>query len=180
MIDPHTKENITVAAVQSILLIASAVTISYFAGPIGKTSPDFNEMSLSAAASPTNCPGVKLNYPRVIKENLPNGKRTSFRYNCVQSGFLATSYDGNCKGCSGRTRLTDEPVRWGICAVDTDVIRSYKDTHTKFYVPGYGPCKAADTGGAVKGKKIDLGFDDIRNGWWSQRYNPTDIYTLVR
>jgi len=173
MLDLKTKENTAVAAVQSILLIASAVTIAYFADPIGKTSLDSNEVSFSAAL-PTNCSGIKLNYPRVKEENLPNGRQVSFRYNCIQSGFLATSYDGNCRGCSGRTRLTDEPVRWGICAVDTDVIppQSY------FYVPGYGPCKAADTGGAVKGKKIDVGFENIREGWWSRRY--TDIYTLVK
>lgn len=161
------------AAVHSVLMIGIAGAIFNFFGA-GFAVP-LNSQAILARAS--NCPGKKLNYPRTITETF-RGKKVSFKYNCIQSGFLSTSYDGNCEGCSGRTRLTNEPVTWGICAVDTDVIRSFKDTHSYFYVPGYGPCKAADTGGGVKGKHIDLGFDDVRNGWWSRRY--TDIYTFVK
>lgn len=173
MFDLKTKENIAVAAVHSFLLLASATAIAYFTEPIEKTRRDPREGSFLAAAPLTNCPGTKLNYPRVIEEDLPNGQRTSFRYNCVQSGFWVTSYDGNCKGCSGRTHFTNEPVTWGVCAVDQNVI----PPHSTFYVPGYGPCKAADKGGLVKGKKIDVGFSNIREGWWSRRY--TEILTLV-
>lgn len=170
------QEILAVAAVQSILMIGAAAAIVYFFGA-GFATPKEGREPIQTLSATSNCPGTKLNYPRVIEENLPNGQRTSFRYNCIQTGFLASSYDGNCEGCSGRTRLTDEPVMWGVCAVDTDVIRSYNDTHSKFYVPGYGPCKAADTGGAVKDKKIDVGFEDVREGWWSRRY--TDIFTFV-
>lgn len=167
---PNPRENVALAAVHSILLLALVGLIANFAEPSAKDRP--HELSF-ASSPPTNCPGTKLNYPRTYTETI-RGKKFSFRYNCIQSGFRATSYDGNCKGCSGRTRLTDEPVRWGLCAVDTDVIKP----KSYFYVPGYGLCRAADTGGAVKGKKIDLGFDDVREGWWSRRY--TDIYTFVK
>ena len=171
--NPQTIEKVAAAAVHSVLIL-------FLAGGVGYLFSQFEQIekqNIPVLATATNCPGKKSNYPLVYKEKLPNGKTVSFRYNCVQSGFLATSYDGNCKGCSGRTRLTNESVTWGVCAVDTDVIRPYKDTRSKFYVPGYGPCKAADTGGAVKGKMIDLGFEDISKGWWSRRY--TDIYTFV-
>jgi len=173
MLKSKTKEKIATAAIHSLLLIIIGGTIGYIFSGYGPL--EIKKQPVLGSA--TNCPGTKLNYPRTVRETI-RGKRISFKYNCIQSGFLATSYDGNCKGCSGRTRLTNEPVTWGICAVDTDVIRSYKDTHSKFYVPGYGPCKAADTGGAVKGKIIDLGFEDVRHGWWSRRY--TDIYTFVK
>lgn len=83
----------------------------------------------------------------------------------------ATSYDGNCAGCLGRT-ATGKRVTHGICATDPEVI----PLGTAFYVPGYGMCSAQDTGGAIKGNKIDLGFEDVRNGWWSSRY--TDIYII--
>ncbi len=167
------QEILAVAAVQSVLMIGAAAAIVYFFGT-GFAIPKDGQEPIQTLSATTNCPGTKLNYPRVIEENLPNGEKTFFRYNCIQTGFLASSYDGNCPGCSGRTRLTNEPVRWGICAVDTDVIppKSY------FYVPGYGPCKAADTGGAVKGKKIDVGFEDVREGWWNRRH--TEILTLVK
>lgn len=161
-----------VAVVQSILMIGAAVVIVYFFGT-GFAIPKDGQEPIQTLSATTNCPGTKLNYPSVITEDLPNGKKSSFRYNCIQTGFLATSYDGNCEGCTGRTRLTDEPVTWGICAVDTDVI----PPKSTFYVPGYGPCKAADKGGGLKGKKIDVGFENTANGWWSRRY--TDIFTFV-
>jgi 3D (Asp-Asp-Asp) domain-containing protein len=169
MLKSRTKEKIATAVVHSLLILLIGGAIGYIFSVYGPLEIQKQPVLGTAA----NCPGTKLNYPRTVRETI-RGKRVSFKYNCIQSGFLSTSYDGNCKGCSGRTHFTNEPVTWGICAVDPDVIRP----HSWFYVPGYGPCKAADTGGAVKGKKIDLGFDDVRNGWWSRRY--TDIYTLVR
>lgn len=92
----------------------------------------------------------------------------SFAYT-RQLTVWATSYDGNCKGCSGRT-ATGTPVHHGICAVDPRVI----PLGTRFYVPGYGACLAADTGGAIKGNKIDVGFENVKFGWWSSRW--VDIY----
>jgi 3D (Asp-Asp-Asp) domain-containing protein len=44
---------------------------------------------------------------------------------------------------------------YGIVAVDPRVIR----LGTKLYVEDYGFCVAGDTGGAIKGTRIDLGFD---------------------
>lgn len=93
-------------------------------------------------------------------------------YNCVLKNFWATSYDGKCLGCSGRTHYTDEPVSHGICAVNPDLISPL----SYFHIPGYGRCKAADKGGGLESKRVDLGFDDVKNGWWSARH--TDIYLL--
>lgn len=81
----------------------------------------------------------------------------------------ATSYDGNCKGCSGIT-YTGTPVEHGICAVDPNSIPLY----STFYVPGYGICQARDIGGAIKGNKIDVGFENVAQGWWSARW--VEIY----
>jgi uncharacterized protein YabE (DUF348 family) len=47
-------------------------------------------------------------------------------------------------------------VTWGVIAVDPTVI----PLGTKMYIPGYGYGVAADTGGAVKGYIIDLGYPD--------------------
>lgn len=44
------------------------------------------------------------------------------------------------------------PVGPGICATDPRVI----PLGTRFDIPGYGPCVAADTGGAVVGATIDI------------------------
>ena len=63
----------------------------------------------------------------------------------------------------------------GIIAVDPRVIR----LHTRMYVPGYGFGQAEDIGGAIKGRHIDLCFDDADwgKGLWSTRY--VDIYLLT-
>ena len=83
----------------------------------------------------------------------------------------ATKYDGNCIGCRGIT-YSGTKVRKGVCAVDPKVITlgSY------FYVEGYGLCKAEDIGGAIKGNKVDLGYEDAKKGMWKTGY--TNIYLL--
>ncbi|MCM3570816.1 G5 and 3D domain-containing protein [Neobacillus mesonae] len=67
----------------------------------------------------------------------------------------ATAYTAYCNGCSGRTatgfNLRANPNA-KIIAVDPSVI----PLGTKVYVEGYGYAVAADTGGAIKGHKIDL------------------------
>lgn len=71
----------------------------------------------------------------------------------------------------GYTRL-GQKLRIGIVAVDPTVI----PLKTWMYVPGYGVAKAGDTGGGVKGKFVDLGYEDHNYQswhWWS------DIYLLT-
>ncbi|MGD6804845.1 ubiquitin-like domain-containing protein [Rossellomorea vietnamensis] len=69
----------------------------------------------------------------------------------------STAYTGSCNGCSGITatgiNLRANPgVK--VIAVDPSVI----PLGTKVYVDGYGYAVAADTGGAIKGNKIDVFF----------------------
>lgn len=83
----------------------------------------------------------------------------------------ATSYDRNCRGCNEIT-ATGTLLTHGVCAVDPKFIR----LGTYIYVPGYGVCRAEDTGGKVKGAIVDLGFEDVKKGWWRARW--TDAYLL--
>lgn len=81
----------------------------------------------------------------------------------------------------GKTRsdpaygITATGVRldYGVCAVDPNVI----PLGSWIYVPRYGKCLAADTGGAIKGNIIDLGFPESAGGqpWFTQTL---DIYLL--
>jgi len=72
--------------------------------------------------------------------------------------MVATGYDPGPRSCgryaTGRT-ATGMHAGHGIVAVDPRVIR----LGTKLFVDGYGPCIAGDTGGAIKGNRIDLGFN---------------------
>ena len=70
----------------------------------------------------------------------------------------------------GRTRL-GWTLRKGIVAVDPKVV----PLQTKLYVPGYGLAQAGDTGGGVRGRWVDLGYEDqdFSNWYWW-----VDVYIL--
>jgi uncharacterized protein YabE (DUF348 family) len=69
----------------------------------------------------------------------------------------STAYTANCNGCSGVTatgvNLKANPNA-KVIAVDPSVI----PLGTKVYVEGYGYATASDTGGAIRGSKIDVFF----------------------
>ena len=66
---------------------------------------------------------------------------------------IATAYSPEDPGVGNRTSL-GLPLRKGVIAVDPRII-PYR---TKLYVPGYGFGEALDTGGAIKGNRIDVAF----------------------
>jgi uncharacterized protein YabE (DUF348 family) len=72
--------------------------------------------------------------------------------------MVATAYTANCSGCSGIT-ASGRPAGHGIVAVDPRVIA----LGTRLYIPGYGFAVAGDTGGAIHGSRIDLGFNSERD-----------------
>jgi 3D (Asp-Asp-Asp) domain-containing protein len=90
---------------------------------------------------------------------------------------LATSYSASTAGTPrdapwyGRTRLGLK-MQFGIVAVDP----RYIALSTDIYVPGYGVGFAGDTGGAIKGRRIDLGYDDDNLVLW---YKWVDVYLLT-
>ncbi|WP_391117793.1 3D domain-containing protein [Psychrobacillus sp. L3] len=77
----------------------------------------------------------------------------------VQEGkemtVIATAYTAYCNGCSGTTAygidLRANPDQ-KVIAVDPRII----PLGTKVWVEGYGEAIAGDTGGAIKGNKIDV------------------------
>lgn len=83
----------------------------------------------------------------------------------------ATHYDKFCKGCDEWTAIGMRAGK-GVIAVDPKVIK----LRSKVYIPGYGIAVAGDTGGAIKGNIIDLGFEDAKTAGWSARF--VDIYLL--
>jgi len=67
----------------------------------------------------------------------------------------ATAYTAYCNGCTGITKTginLRENSDLKVIAVDPNVIK----LGTKVHVEGYGYAIAGDTGGAIKGNKIDV------------------------
>ncbi len=83
----------------------------------------------------------------------------------------ATHYDSRCPGCNETTAIGMRAGK-GVIAVDPKVIK----LRSSVYIPGYGKAVAGDTGGAIKGNIIDLGFEDARTSGWRAQY--IDIYLL--
>jgi 3D (Asp-Asp-Asp) domain-containing protein len=92
--------------------------------------------------------------------------------------MLVTPYNAATSGKSadhpqyGITR-TGLRVGFGMAAVDPKVI----PLMSKIYVPDYGIALAADTGGLIVGKHIDLAFDDHQP--LPDLYGWRDVYILT-
>ena len=83
----------------------------------------------------------------------------------------ATHYDQHCPGWNEWTAIGMR-AGFGVIAVDPSVIK----LRSKVYIPGYGVATAGDTGGAIKGNIIDLGFDDAKTAGWRAKF--VDIFLL--
>jgi len=91
------------------------------------TTPTNNVISRGAQTSVSRG-GQTINFKRAIRM-----KATAY---CIPGG----------------TTKTGAAVRWGIIAVDPSVISLGENV----FVEGYGQARALDTGGAIKGNRIDL------------------------
>jgi 3D (Asp-Asp-Asp) domain-containing protein len=93
-------------------------------------------------------------YDHFVNESI---KHTGYEMQSTLS-MVATAYTGGCGGCSGITAI-GRPAGHGIVAVDPSVI----PLGTRLFIPGYGFAVAGDTGGAIRGNRIDLGFNSMRD-----------------
>jgi 3D (Asp-Asp-Asp) domain-containing protein len=86
--------------------------------------------------------------------------------------MTSTAYTAYCSGVKSRTATGAEAVK-GVVAVDTSVI----PLGTELYISGYGYAVAADTGGAIKGNKIDLCMNSYDEAiQWGRR--TVEVYIL--
>ena len=108
---------------------------------------------------------------RVGTRDVVNTSRGDQRFSRTLT-MEATAYLPTDGGGHGIT-ASGIPARWGVVAVDPRVI----PLGTRLYIPGYGYAVAADTGGAIKGMKIDLCMEDYAQAWgFGRRY--VKVYVL--
>ncbi|WP_425467166.1 ubiquitin-like domain-containing protein [Pseudalkalibacillus caeni] len=110
--------------------------------------------------------GTKVVKP-VVKQTVSRSKAPS--KSSKEFYVRSTAYTANCSGCSGITatgfNLKANPNA-KVIAVDPGVI----PLGTKVYVEGYGYAIAADTGGAIRGNKIDVFFSSKSQAYaWGNR-----------
>lgn len=121
---------------------------------------------------------VRKAHPRIVAEGVGAYDRRAGEIQptdyVTQSALAmeATAYTADCAGCSGITAI-GRPAGRGIVAVDPRVI----PLGTRLYIPGYGFALAGDTGGAIVGDRIDLGFNSLRDAMEFGRHEVT-VYRL--
>lgn len=94
--------------------------------------------------------------PKTI--DTPDGPKKYWR----ALNMYAISYNVTSNG--GYGTATGIPLNKGIAAIDP----SYIPYGTRMYVPGYGEALAADTGGGINGRMIDLGYLDENYVSWHE------------
>jgi 3D (Asp-Asp-Asp) domain-containing protein len=89
--------------------------------------------------------------------------------------MVATTYDPyHCGGSgSGRT-FTGLKGGYGVVAVDPHFL----PMGTRLFIEGYGYAVAADTGGAIKGNRIDLGIDSQHDAKGVQNMKAVRVHIL--
>ncbi len=105
---------------------------------------------------------------------LPDGSVVSY---WRKISLLATSYTAATSGKARTHPLFGKTfLGWqagtGIVAVDPSVV----NLRATLYIPGYGLGQAGDTGGRIKGRRIDLGYDEENLVYW---YKWVDVYELA-
>jgi 3D (Asp-Asp-Asp) domain-containing protein len=157
---------------------------------VAKGAPGERRVLVSFVQEPSGDIHAKVISSQIIREPRPRIIANGGRYANVLAQFaehgiqktafivesemrmVATAYTADCAGCSGVT-ASGRPAGRGVVAVDPRVI----PLGTRLYIPGYGIAVAGDTGGAIHGARIDLGFNTWRDAMRFGRREVT-IYRL--
>jgi 3D (Asp-Asp-Asp) domain-containing protein len=121
--------------------------------PIQEAAPPVKEVVTAQAPAPSPAPVAAA----AAKPAAPSTEtqEPADSNNNKEITVKATAYTASCEGCSGITatgvNIKDNPDE-KVIAVDPDVI----PLGSKVYVEGVGEATAADTGGAIKGNRIDV------------------------
>lgn len=122
--------------------------------------PEETVSSTSKTASKDSAPEVAApsTSNTASKENAPEATAPSTNNTASKELIVeASAYTASCEGCSGITatgiNLKTNPNA-KVISVDPTVI----PLGSKVYVEGYGEAIAGDTGGAIKGNRIDVFF----------------------
>lgn len=113
-------------------------------------------------------PNQKLKITATEKTKTPSRSDTKDKV-VKEIVVSASAFTANCNGCSGVTssgvNLKRNP-EIKLIAVDPSIIK----LGTKVYVEGYGYAIAGDTGGSIKGNKIDVFFSSTSEAYkWGRK-----------
>ncbi len=130
------------------------LTTTYRVGYVNDKATSYKLVSKVVTKAPTDnetLAGIRTREARALPSR--SGTYNRMRsMNMVATGY--SPYEGSSQGLTANGMHAG----YGLVAVDRRVIR----LGTRLYVEGYGYAVAADTGGAIKGNRIDLGHTTYR------------------
>lgn len=157
----QTLHIILLALAMLILLVVVNILGNPTAKKVTATRITPKTIITSISSSPTTAESGKL-IKKLNSNKIPKTSRFTPRFQ-KEMWVTATAYTKDTCGKKpnhptyGITR-TGTKARYGVIAVDPKII----PLGTRVYVPGYGYARAEDTGGAIKGHRIDLCFENTK------------------
>ncbi len=137
------KKQVVAVGTKTVVASVSRGTITQAAAPAPqKAAAAPQQVSASTKTTKTAAP---------VQSSEPSSSREFY--------VSATAYTASCTGCSGITATGIDLIanpHLKVIAVDPSVI----PLGSKVWVEGYGQAIAGDTGGAIKGNKIDIFMPD--------------------
>ncbi|WP_438348321.1 ubiquitin-like domain-containing protein [Paenibacillus sp. FA6] len=128
-----------------------------------------------ASTVASNKTSKKAKVTNVSKENNQASKAgVDFKYKKVLKNVSMTAYSSEEPGIGTRTASGTRVTEGRTIAVDTSVI----PMGWWVYIEGIGFRRAEDTGGAIKGNKIDVYYDSLQNARNFGRKNGRTIYVI--
>jgi len=145
---PKTKE-IVPATKESASITKESVPAAKESAPAAKESAPTTKESVPAAKE--SAPATKESAPTTKESESKTNDSAGLKVITME----ASAYTASCKGCTGITatgiNLKENP-NTKVISVDPSVI----PLGSKVNVEGYGVAIAGDTGGAIKGNRIDV------------------------
>lgn len=150
----NNEENIEASNLEEPV-VKSVVTSSELNSTTNKEQAPTTQSAKPAPAVQPAKPASVAQQAKLVSTAKPAESANSSDDHTKEITVKATAYTASCEGCSGTTAtgvdLNANPNA-KVIAVDPSVI----PLGSKVYVEGYGVATAADTGGAIKGNRIDV------------------------
>ncbi|GAB6928008.1 hypothetical protein JCM10914A_19910 [Paenibacillus sp. JCM 10914] len=137
---------------------------------------------VQAAASDVKATPAKLSQTKkapatatkAVENNVVSRAGVDFKYNKVLNNVSMTAYSSEQKGIGTRTASGTRVTEGRTIAVDPSII----PIGWWVYIEGIGFRRAEDTGGAIKGNKIDVYYDSLKSAVNFGRKNGRTVYVI--
>ncbi|MBT2761426.1 3D domain-containing protein [Paenibacillus sp. ISL-20] len=126
-------------------------------------------------AAPAKLSGTKkVTTAKAVENNVVSRAGVDFKFNKVLNNVSMTAYSSEQQGIGTRTASGTRVTEGRTIAVDPNII----PIGWWVYIEGIGFRRAEDTGGAIKGNKIDVYYDSLKSATSFGRKSGRTVYVI--